>query len=72
MIMHLIILQEVGVAGTGTAAITVSFNGSITPSQMGSGQSFFTTSIASGKMATFDNNMRLDKLGVELDNTQFF
>jgi hypothetical protein len=28
-------------------------------------QSFFTTSIASGKMATFDNNMRLDKLGVE-------
>jgi hypothetical protein len=63
----------VGVAGTGTAAITVGFNGSITPSgKIGSGQSFFTTSIASGKMATFDNNMRLDKLGVKLDNTQFF
>tara|TARA_R110002126_G_scaffold21034_2_gene76792 strand:- start:1950 stop:5891 length:3942 start_codon:yes stop_codon:yes gene_type:complete len=62
-----------GGVGVGTAASTLGFSGSSIPSgKIGSGQSFFTTSIASGQVATFNNSMRLDKFGAKLDNAQFF
>jgi hypothetical protein len=63
----------VGVTGTGTAATTVGFNISSIPSgKIGSGQSFFTTSIADGKLATFNNSMRVGVGVVTGDNSQFF
>ena len=63
----------VGVAGTGTAATTVGFDGSSVPSgKIGSGQSFFATSIANGQVATFTNDMRVGVGSVTGDNSQFF
>ena len=62
-----------GGVGVGTPATTLGFNTSSIPSgKITSGQSFFATSIASGQVATFNNGMRVDVLGVKLDNSQFF
>ncbi|WP_369769681.1 T9SS sorting signal type C domain-containing protein [Flavobacterium sp. WC2416] len=62
-----------GGVGVGTPATTLGFNTSSIPSgKITSGQSFFATSVASGQVATFNNGMRVDVLGVKLDNSQFF
>ncbi|WP_369752740.1 T9SS sorting signal type C domain-containing protein [Flavobacterium sp. WC2409] len=62
-----------GGVGVGIAAITAGFSGSSIPSgKIGSGQSFFATSIATGQVATFNNSMRVGVGSVTGNNSQFF
>ncbi|MGO4819906.1 MULTISPECIES: T9SS sorting signal type C domain-containing protein [unclassified Flavobacterium] len=62
-----------GGVGIGTAASTTSLNPNLIPSgKIGSGQSFFTTSISTGKLVTFNNSMRVGVGLVTGDNSQFF
>jgi hypothetical protein len=59
--------------GVGIAATTVGLNPSLIPSgKIGSGQSFFALSIATGQAVTFTNSMRVGVGAVLGDNSQFF
>ena len=62
-----------GGVGTGTGTLTISSGPVIKPTgKIAAGQSFFTTSTATGGTVTFTNAMRLDGSGNPLNNSNFY